>query len=172
MTCRALPRRLRFGSDSRTVSNRDMAMRALDFMIGDMLLMHEFEIAIPFDMLQLRMAGTAPLGRHVAVSGDGGGMAADAIDLPRQDLGMIERRVGGGTGGRVVAVRAARQIGWPAAGIGHEMTKEAGAFGHGDMFPLNDLRMARGATEPAVAARLFEMGPMIENHILEIFDTF
>ena len=162
------------GFDLLAVANHRVAARAFDFVLGHVHLMDEVTIVVLLHVLDFGVTGVAAVDRHEPVTGDRRLVAAAAINIPGEHVRMIVRAVGGGFADRRrVTVRALGQIRhFSGDGIGLEMTKKASRFRYGDMFALDDLRVAGRAAELPVATRLGEMRFMIEHHPFIILDTF
>jgi hypothetical protein len=143
-----------------------MAEVAIDFALSDVLIVHQIGVIVLLEAFLFHMTPVAVLPWHIPVAHNGVAVAFVARIAVIEDEGMIvPRRFFGGELFPVVAVGAVVDLRIVVTFL--EMTDEAAAFGHRDVFSLNDLGVAARALEFFSPPEVFEVNFMVEDNGFE-----
>ncbi len=124
----------------RFMLHRKMAAVTLDFVLGDVLVVHQVGVVKLVKPLTLPVAGITTLARHRAVADHHLAMTFEAVNLIFHDMDMIvfRRFFLAGTGGRRLVTDSAPGEVFPVF-IELKMAKDTARFGDRHMFALHDL---------------------------------
>ena len=151
------------------VLNRQVAIEAVEGVLGDVLLVNEIVLLDPLQVILPVVANHAPLAGHLAVAADQVAMTVGAIDsfLVGQLVGELDAAA--------QVVRLLRDL--VAAGAGAqllverlvlEVAEEAGRRGDRDVLSLHDLAVAARAAEPLAPPALAQVRRVVEGNPMEV----
>ena len=136
------------------VLDLQVAIEAVDLVVGDVLLVHELVVVDPLEIALAVVADQAALAGHLAVAADQVAVAVGAVDAllvgqivaERDAAAQVELLVG-----NLVAARAGAQT--LVERLVLEMAEEAGGRGDRHVLALDDLAVAARAAQLLAAAQ-------------------
>ena len=152
------------------VLDGQVALGALDLVLGDVGVVDEHGVGVLVQALLLEVALVAVFPGHGPVAHDHLAMALVAFEIVGEDRGVVV--AGRVRGQRVlfVAVRAGADLGRVLGLL--EMAEETAALGDRDVLALDDLGMAARAAELLAPFQVGEVGLMVEGDRFELHRSF
>jgi hypothetical protein len=150
------------------VLDLEMAVHAVDLVLGDVHAVQEVRLAVLLQPARLVVAGDAALARHRPVAAAlGAGVAPRALHAVALHVGVVEGQSASPDDlvGDLVAERAARRARPRLLTL--EVAQDAGGDGDGNVAALHDLRVAGGAAQRLAPAHGAQVRGVVEQHVAE-----